>query len=159
MLLELEEKLTQQNLYRLGFYYNKDYEESESIDGVKFFRDLIREGMVYCNNECLINELIKGLEKIKRSDLIPKVEDYKIHWKIMDILAPKTFAQPHLLWDKPLGGKEQEGTVSSSEEGMDECQKGMENVMIAGFKKSGSGVEGYNTYAASPRGMKRRKIG
>ena len=159
MLLELEESLTQQDLYKLGFYYNKDYEEGESINGLKFFRDLIREGAIYCNNESLINELITGLRKIKRSDFIPMIEDYMKHCGMMVMLAPKPFARPQLPWVKPTGGKEQEETISSSEDSVDECQKGMETVMISGVKKSGSGVEGYHTYAASPRGMKRRKIG
>ena len=159
MLLKLEDSLTQQDLYRLGFYYNKDYEESESINGLKFFRDLIREGAIYCNNVSLINELIEGLRNIKRSDLIPMVEDYKTHCGMKVMPVPKPFARPQV---KPTGGKEQEETISSSEDGsnsMDECQKGMESVMISGFKKSGSGVEGYYTYAPSPNGMKRRRTG
>lgn len=160
MFLKLEVTLNQLDLHKLAFYYDKDYDKDETINGVEFFKDLIRECAICFTAESL-NELNGTLKMIKREDLSSLVERYMTQWDFKIVPAAQTFLPTHLSQSKPLEGKEQEGTVSSSEEGsnsVEDCLKGMESVMISGFRKSGCGIEGYRSYTASPRG-KKRKIG
>lgn len=155
-ILEMDDKLEQENLHKLSFYFRGVYHEQETIDGIIFFRDLMREGILSSNDEFQINRLIEGLEKIKRNDLVPLVKEYK-KWYQYNMDPLKQDVNQHTQWpDNTLRLKEQDKDVSSSDNG-DDANDG---IFLTGIRKSGQDRERmYSSYSSSPRGKKRRKIG